>query len=174
MSKIKINWKDIDPNWVSGADNPKELAGLVANEARYFFNKYKYTDLVAVPASEDKTIFKFVNNILAEREMDFDLEPELVTSILINDEISWSIVWYKNGLCVNIAYYIFAPKYRAASFKLTEGVEVPKEFEGKFKFSHSKSTVAGFVRGTYFIIKGEYDIPKKHENIINVVPEVKQ
>lgn len=168
MAKINIKWTTPDPEWVPEADNAQELSGLIANEVRYFFNKYKYNEFVAVPAKEDKTIFKYINEVLAEREMVFEAEPLLVSSVLINDELSWCNVWYKNGLGVNVMYNINNPKNRAVGFKLTEGMEVPKEFEGKFKFAHTKSKLAGIIRGSYFVVKGEYKVPKKHDNIINV------
>ena len=34
--------------------------------------------------------------------------------------------------------------------------EIPKEFEGKFKFSRQRSKLAGEIRGTFFVVKGEY------------------
>jgi len=37
-----------------------------------------------------------------------------------------------------------------------EGMEVPKELEGKFKFARQKSKLAGTIRGSFFVIKGEY------------------
>lgn len=42
-------------------------------------------------------------------------------------------------------------------FKLSEGMEVPQELEEKkFKFARQKSKLAGTIRGTFFVIKGEY------------------
>lgn len=166
MTKILINWLDITPEWVEGADNPKELAGLVANEVRYFFNKYKYRDFHAVPAKEDTEVFNYINKILEERDMVFPYEPILVSSVLINKHLSWCNVWYKNGLGVNVVYDINDHKRCAVGFKLTASMKIPNEFEGKFKFAHSKSKLAGPIRGSYFIIKGEYEIPKHHDNLI--------
>jgi hypothetical protein len=48
------------------------------------------------------------------------------------------------------------PKKRAVGFKLSDGMEVPSELEGKFKFARQKSKLAGTIRGSYFVIKGEY------------------
>ena len=47
------------------------------------------------------------------------------------------------------------PKKRAVGFKLSEGMEVPAELSG-FKFARQKSKLAGTIRGSYFVIKGEY------------------
>jgi hypothetical protein len=35
-------------------------------------------------------------------------------------------------------------------------MEIPAELESKFKFARQKSKLAGTIRGSYFVIKGEY------------------
>jgi hypothetical protein len=45
---------------------------------------------------------------------------------------------------------------RAVGFKLAEGMEVPAELAQRFKFARQKSKLAGIIRGSYFVIKGEY------------------
>lgn len=47
------------------------------------------------------------------------------------------------------------PKKRAVGFKLSEGMGVPAELSA-FKFARQKSKLAGTIRGSYFVIKGEY------------------
>ncbi len=41
-------------------------------------------------------------------------------------------------------------------FKLSEGMEVPEELASRFKFAGQKSKLAGVIRGSFFVIKGEY------------------
>ncbi|MGB8358897.1 MAG: hypothetical protein WCD55_09805 [Bacteroidales bacterium] len=41
-------------------------------------------------------------------------------------------------------------------FKLSEGMEVRKELKEKFRFAQQKSKLAGIIRGSFFVIKGEY------------------
>jgi hypothetical protein len=48
---------------------------------------------------------------------------------------------------------------RAVGFKLSEGMEVPEELAERFKFARQKSKLAGEIRGSYFVIKGEYAYP---------------
>ena len=43
---------------------------------------------------------------------------------------------------------------RAVGFKLSDGMEIPDEL-GSFKFARQKSKLAGTIRGSYFVIKGE-------------------
>ncbi|MFD0678383.1 MULTISPECIES: hypothetical protein [unclassified Paenibacillus] len=62
------------------------------------------------------------------------------------------------GLRANEARYLTVddPKKRAVGFKLSEWMEIPKELEGKFKFARQKSKLARTIRGSFFVIKGEY------------------
>jgi hypothetical protein len=131
------------------------LAGLRANEARYFMNKYKHKFTV-VPASESQETLDWVNRILKEeRGIEFAAKP-LETALVHVENIKWAFVFYEDGLEVNVAYTVDDPKKRAVGFKLSEGMEIPKELEGKFKFAKGKSKLAGTIRGSYFDIKGEY------------------
>lgn len=72
------------------------------------------------------------------------------------DGILWSHVYYDNGLAVNVLYTLEEGGKRAVGFKLSNGIDIPKEFEGKFKFARQRSKLAGEIRGTFFVIKGEY------------------
>jgi hypothetical protein len=129
------------------------LAGLRANEARYFMNKYKH-EFTVVPASESQETLDYVNRILKEeRDIEFAAKP-LETSSFQVENIKMAYVFYEDGLVVNVM--IDEPKKRAVGFKLSEGMEVPKELEAKFKFARQKSKLAGTIRGSFFVIKGEY------------------
>ena len=131
------------------------LAGLRANEARYFMNKYQQ-EFTVVPASESGETLAYVNHILkTERDLEFASKP-LETSRFQAGAIKFAYVFYEDGLVVNVMYTVDDPKKRAVGFKLSEGMAVPKELEGKFKFATQKSKLAGTIRGSFFVIKGEY------------------
>jgi hypothetical protein len=131
------------------------LAGLRANEARYFMNKYKHEFTVAA-AGDSRDTLDYVNRILKEeRGIEFAAKP-LETSRFQVQNIRFAYVFYEDGLAVNVMYTIDDPKKRAVGFKLSEGMEVPKELESKFKFARQKSKLAGTIRGSFFVIKGEY------------------
>jgi len=118
-------------------------------------NKYKHAFAVA-PASERPDTLDYVNRILKEeREIEFAAKP-LETSWFEVQGIRFAYVFYEDGLSVNVMYAIDDPKKRAVGFKLSEGMEVPKELEGKFKFARQKSKLAGTIRGSFFVIKSEY------------------
>ena len=131
------------------------LAGLRANEARYFMNKYEHKFTV-LPAIESQETIDWVNRILKEeRGIEFAAKP-LETSLVQVENIKWAFVFYEDGLGVNVLYSMDDPKKRAVGFKLSEGMEIPKELEGKFKFATQKSKLAGTIRGSFFVIKGNY------------------
>jgi hypothetical protein len=65
-------------------------------------------------------------------------------------------VFYESGLSVNVMYTIDSGGKRAVGFKLSEGMDIPAELEPDFKFARQKSKLAGTIRGSYFVIKGEY------------------
>jgi hypothetical protein len=131
------------------------LAGLRANEARYYMNKYQHAFTVS-PAGESQDTLDYVNRILKdERDIEFSAKP-LETSRFEVEGIRMAYVFYEDGLAVNVMYTIDNPKKRAVGFKLSEGMEVPAELEGRFKFARQKSKLAGTIRGSFFVIKGEY------------------
>jgi hypothetical protein len=132
------------------------LAGLRANEARYFKNKYDHAFTVS-PASEEPETLDRVNRILAdERDLAISARPLEATSFEV-DGIRMAYVFYESGLSINVMYTIEDQGKRAVGFKLSEGMEVPEELAAAgFKFARQKSKLAGVIRGSYFVIKGEY------------------
>ena len=132
------------------------LAGLRANEARYFKNKYDHTFTVS-PASEEPETLGWVNRILAdERGLAISARPLEATSFEV-DGIRMAYVFYESGLSINVMYTIDDGKKRAVGFKLSEGMEVPEELTAAgFKFARQKSKLAGVIRGSFFVIKGRY------------------
>lgn len=154
MSKV-VDFENVSAAGLESSPVADALAGLRANEARYFMNKYKHAFTV-VPASESQDTLDYVNRILKEeRDIEFAANP-LETSRFQVEGIRVAYVLYEDGLEVNVMYAIGDPKKRAVGFKLSEGMEVPKELDGKFKFARQKSKLAGTIRGSFFVIKGEY------------------
>lgn len=149
-----IDFENVSEAGLESSPVSKSLAGLRANESRYFKNKYNH-DFTVKPATESKVILDYVNNILLERDIKISSKP-LETSEFMVDGIKWTYVFYESGLSINVMYTLNDPKKRAVGFKLSEGMEVPKELEEKFKFAKQKSKLAGIIRGSFFVIKGEY------------------
>jgi hypothetical protein len=128
------------------------LAGLRANEARYFKNKYDHVFTVEPAADASETI-DWVHRILEEERGIVIASAPLEATTFQVEDIRWTYVFYESGLSVNVL--LDEPKKRAVGFKLSDGMEVPAEL-GAFKFVRQKSKLAGTIRGSYFVIKGDY------------------
>jgi hypothetical protein len=140
----------LEPSPVAAA-----LAGLRANEARYFKNKYDH-DFTVEPASNAKTTIDWVHRILKEeRDIVISSRPLEATAFQI-ENVRIAYVFYESGLSINVMYAVDDPKKRAVGFKLSEGMEVPAELDSRCKFVRQKSKLAGTIRGSYFDVKNEY------------------
>ncbi|QKE75359.1 phage tail protein [Arthrobacter citreus] len=154
MSYI-VDFKNVSTVGLESSPVAEALAGLRANEARYFMNKYKH-EFTVLPASESQDALDYANRILKEeRDIEFAAKP-LETSSFQVENIKFTYVFYEDGLSINVMYTFDDPKKRAVGFKLSDGMEVPMELVEKFKFARQKSKLAGTIRGSYFVIKGEY------------------
>ncbi|RJX37058.1 phage tail protein [Paenibacillus pinisoli] len=154
MSTI-VDFKNVSTSGLDSSPVAEALAGLRANEARYFMNKYKH-EFTVIPAGESQETLDYVERVLKEeRGIVFAAKP-LETARFQVENIRWAFVFYEDGLAVNVMYTVDDPKKRAVGFKLSEGMEVPRELEEKgFKFARQKSKLAGTIRGSFFVIKGE-------------------
>jgi len=150
----KVDFKDVATTGLEDSPVADKLAGLRAHEARYFRTHFNQ-DFVVMPADENPEILNRIREILKERDMIFPYKALEVSDFVVND-VRWSYVFYENGLVVNILYSEAPDGKRAVGFKLCEGIEVPTEFTGKFKFVRQRSSLAGIIRGSYFKIKGNY------------------
>jgi hypothetical protein len=132
------------------------LAGLRANEARYFKNKYDH-QFVTEPASSAKAkkTIAWVHKILKDERGIVIASPPLEASEIQVENIRWPYVFYKSGLAINVLYTLGDSGKRAVGLKLSDGMEIPEELTS-FKFARQKSKLAGTIRGSYFVIKGTY------------------
>jgi hypothetical protein len=131
------------------------LAGLRANEARYFKNKYDHVFTVE-PASDAQAAVDWVTRILKEeRDIVIESRPLEATAFQV-ENIRMAYVFYESGLSINVMYTIDQAGKRAVGFKLSEGMEIPAELASRFKFARQKSKLAGTIRGSYFAFKNDY------------------
>ena len=131
------------------------LAGLRANEARYFKNKYDHVFTVE-PAINARTTIEWVHRILREERDIVIASRPLEASAFQVENIRMAYVFYESGLSINVMYTVDDSGKRAVGFKLSEGMEVPAELASRFKFARQKSKLAGTIRGSFFNIKNEY------------------
>ncbi len=130
------------------------LAGLRANEARYFKNKYDHV-FTTEPASDARPIVDWVHRILEEERDIVIASPALEATEFEVEGIRMAYVFYESGLSINVMYTLADGEKRAVGFKLSDGMDVPEELS-KFKFARQRSKLAGTIRGSYFVIKNEY------------------
>lgn len=149
-----VDFKDVSTTGLESSPVAEALAGLRANEARYFKNKYD-TDFAVESATEARGLVDHVARVL-EQERDIVIaSPALEAAEVEVDGIRWTHVFYESGLAVNVLHTLAEGGKRAVGFKLSEGMDVPEEL-ASFKWARQKSALAGTIRGSYFVIRGEH------------------
>ena len=149
-----VDFTNVSTTGLESSPVAPALAGLRANEARYFKNKYGH-DFTVLPAAEATEILERVRHILeAERGIVIASRPLEATEFRV-ENIRWAYVFYESGLSINVLYTVDDASKRAVGLKLSDGMDVPAEL-AKFKFARQKSKLAGTIRGSFFVIKGEY------------------
>jgi len=150
-----VDFVDVSTVGLESSPVAEALAGLRANEARYFKNKYSHVFTVE-PAGEAKEAVDWVHRILQEeRDLTIASRPLEATAFEVAG-IRMAYVFYESGLSINVMYTIADEGKRAVGFKLSEGMDVPEELATRFKFARQKSKLAGTIRGSFFVIKGAY------------------
>jgi hypothetical protein len=150
-----VDFVNVSTTGLESSPVVEALAGLRANEARYFKNKYDHVFTVE-PASKAKKAVAYVARILKDERDIVIGSPALEATSFEVEGIRWTYVFYESGLSINVLYTVEDAGKRAVGFKLSDGMEVPAELVDKFKFARQKSKLAGTIRGSYFVIKGEY------------------
>jgi hypothetical protein len=150
-----VDFQTVSTVGLESSPHAEALAGLRANEARYFKNKYDH-DFTVEPASEAQETIDWVHGILKEERDLVISSPALEATAFQVENIRMAYVFYESGLSINVMYTLDGEKpKRAVGFKLCDGMEVPEELSG-FKFARQRSKLAGTIRGSYFVIKNEH------------------
>ncbi|MCB0909783.1 MAG: phage tail protein [Nocardioidaceae bacterium] len=149
-----VDFKNVSTIGLESSPVADALAGLRANEARYLKNKYD-VDFAVESAGDAPELVDYVARVLEQERGIVIASPALEASEIEVDGIRWTYAFYRSGLGINVLYTLADGGKRAVGFKLSEGMEVPEELSA-FKFARQRSTLAGTIRGSYFVIKGEY------------------
>ena len=147
-----VDFKHVSTVGLESSPHADALAGLRANEARYFKNKYDH-EFTVKPASDAAETIAWVHRALEEERDLVIASPPLEATAFEVEGTRWAYVFYESGLSVNVMY---GPEKRAVGFKLSDGMEIPDELASSFKFARQRSKLAGTIRGSYFVIKNEY------------------
>ena len=149
-----VDFTDVSTVGLESSPHAEALAGLRANEARYFKNKYDHVFTVE-PAAVATDAVAWVHEILeSERDIVIASTPLEATTFEV-EGIKMAYVFYESGLSINVMYGLADGGKRAVGFKLSEGMDIPEELSS-FKFARQKSKLAGTIRGSYFVIKNEH------------------
>lgn len=151
----EVDWKTVSTEGLESSPVADALAGLRANEARYFKNKFDHTFTVEAAADAPDAVERVRRVLADERDIVIGSTP-LEASDFEVDGVRWTHVFYESGLAINVLYAVADGGKRAVGFKLSEGMDVPEELADRFKFARQKSKLAGTIRGSFFVIKGEY------------------
>lgn len=149
-----VDFVNVSTTGLESSPVVEALAGLRANEARYFKNKYDHDLTVSTPDEQPEALERVTRILKEERGIVID-SPALEVTDFEVDGVRWTYVFYESGLSINVLYTIADGGKRAVGFKLSDGMEVPAELDS-FKFARQKSKLAGTIRGSFFVIKGEY------------------
>src|SRR5437764_1130695 len=104
------------------------LAGLRANEARYFKNKYDHV-FTTEPAAKAKKAIAWIHKILKDERDIVIASPPLEATEFEVEDIRMAYVFYESGLSINVMYALDDDGKRAVGFKLSEGMDVPDELD---------------------------------------------
>ena len=150
-----VDFKNVSTVGLESSPHADALAGLRANEARYFRTKYDH-EFTVKPASDAAETIDWVHRVLEEERDLVIASPPLEATAFEVEDTRWAYVFYENGLSINVMYTLEEGGKRAVGFKLSDGMEVPDELATRFKFARQKSKLAGTIRGSFFVIKGQY------------------
>lgn len=152
-----VDFVDVSTVGLESSPVVDALAGLRANEARYFKNKYDHVFTVEpADAPDAAATIEWVHRILREDRDLVIASPPLEATEFVVEGVRWAYVFYESGLSINVLYTLDDAGKRAVGFKLSDGMEVPAELADRFKFARQRSKLAGTIRGSYFTVKGSY------------------
>ena len=150
-----VDFQNVSTIGLESSPVAEALAGLRANEARYFKNKYDHVFTVE-PADEARETIAWIHHILqTERDLVIASKPLEACRFEV-EGIKMAYVFYESGLSINVMYTLADAGKRAVGFKLSDDMEIPEELAPQFKFARQKSKLAGTIRGSFFVTKGVY------------------
>ncbi len=149
-----VDFVTVSTEGLESSPHAEALAGLRANEARYFRNKYDHV-FTTEPAAEVPELVEYVARILREERGIEISSPVLEATQFEVEGLRWTYVFHESGLSINVLYALKPGGKRAVGFKLSDGMDEPEELSA-FKFARQRSKLAGTIRGSYFVIKNEY------------------
>ena len=129
MRKV-INFVDVSTEGLESSPVADALAGLRANEARYYKNKYD-RDFAVAPAADEPETLAYVTSVLAEERDIVIASPPLEVTMFEVDDLRMAYVFYQSGLAINVMYGL-EPGGKCIGYRI-RGHGVPEELETRFQ-----------------------------------------
>src|ERR1700710_2352764 len=107
-----VDFKPVSTVVLESSPVADALAGLRANEARYFKNKYDHVFTVE-PAAKAKATVEWVSRILGGERGIVIGSPALEATAIEVEDTRWAYVFYESGLSINVLY---EPTKKAVGF----------------------------------------------------------
>src|SRR6185503_20378578 len=103
-----VDFKTVSTVGLESSPWADALAGLRANEARYFKNKYDH-EFTVEPASDAEETIEWVHRILKEERDIVIASPPLEATSFQVENIRMAYVFYESGLSINVMYTVDGP-----------------------------------------------------------------
>src|SRR5215211_7360546 len=110
-----VDFRNVSTVGLESSPVTDALAGLRANEARYFKNKYDH-DFTVEPASDAEATIEWVQRILEEERGTLISSRPLEATAFQVENIRFAYVFYESGLSINVMYAIDSSGKRAVGF----------------------------------------------------------
>src|SRR4051794_38311485 len=98
-----VDFADVSTVGLESSPVAAALAGLRANEARYYKNKYDH-DFTVEPAADAKATVEWVHRILKEERDIVIASRPLEASAFQVENLRMAYVFYESGLAINVMY----------------------------------------------------------------------
>ena len=149
-----VDFVEVSTEGLESSPHAAALAGLRANEARYWKNKHDHVFTTESAGDAPDVVERVARILREERGIVIASRPLEATAFEVAG-LRMAYVFHESGLAVNVMYAVEDGGKRAVGFKLSDGMDEPDELSA-FKFARQRSKLAGTIRGSYFVIKNRY------------------
>src|SRR3954465_13306651 len=98
-----VDFTTVSAGGLESSPHADALAGLRANEARYYKNKYDHAFTVE-PASDAQATIDWIHRILKEERGIVISSPPLEATTFQVENLKMAYVFYESGLSINVMY----------------------------------------------------------------------
>ena len=149
-----VDFNDVSTVGLESSPVAAALAGLRANEARYFKHKYDH-DFAVQPAKKAKATIDWVHRILKEERNIVISSLPLEASDFHVESIRIAYAFYESGLSINVMYTIEDPRSGRSGSSSRKGW-TPLRSSPSGSNSPPKNRTRRNHSGSYFVFEHEH------------------